>query len=371
MLTPAAAAVAAVLAGAAAADLPITGAFGLEFDEPVPPALLGASLAEAPYPVPPGNLEQTLPETVPGQLDGWYLFTPVAAPDLLSGPDARYFVLRSHDGFPVRILAEHSNPTCIDDVLWLTRSLSRKYEADTDPFGAERTGFRQSARFVSERGQIDVSCGPRLLVEYTDPAGYGRWLDQQQARLADHESSQAELDAERTRLERARLRELAEAFTQGDRLSLDGVFGISFGEPVPDGWLADAAAFVPDEVLQARPPAVPDPLADGQYTLTLGPDRLPIRVAAEFPDPDASRFERLAEALAQKFGPPTKNAERHRIHKVSGDYLVARHVADTGTARLVFIDDVGREGQRARQAAAHAERLAEQQRQFDEETAGL
>ena len=83
------------------------------------------------------------------------------------------------------------------------------------------------------------------------------------------------------------------------------------------------------------------------------------------------RFERLAGALAQKDGPPTKNADRHRIHKVSGDYLVARHVAGSGMARLVFIDDVGRDGQRARQAAAQAERLAEQQRQFEEETAGL
>tara|TARA_Y100001933_G_scaffold202874_2_gene204824 strand:- start:2016 stop:3128 length:1113 start_codon:yes stop_codon:yes gene_type:complete len=367
----AAAALSVVLAGAAAADLPITGAFGLEFDEPVPPALLGASLAEPPYPVPPGNLEQAVPESVPGQLDGWYLFNPVAAPDLLSGPEVRYYVLRGHDGFPVRILAEHAAPECIDDVLWLTRSLSRKYEADADPFGAERTGFRQSARFVSDRGQIDVSCGPTLLVEYTDPAGYRRWLDQQHERLAARTAAADELDAERSLLERARLRELAEAFTQGDRLSLDGAFGIPFGEAVPDAWLADASAFLPDEVVPARPPEVPDALADGDYTITLGPDRLPIRIAAEFPDPDASRFERLAGALAQKYGPPTKNADRHRIHKVSGDYLVARHVAGSGMARLVFIDDVGRDGQRARQAAAQAERLAEQQRQFEEETAGL
>jgi len=95
------------------------------------------------------------------------------------------------------------------------------------------------------------------------------------------------------------------------------------------------------------------------------------RSKGEFADADASRFEYMAGALEEKFGPPLKKSPRHRIHKVSGDYLVARYLADESVARLVFIDDEGREAQKAREAAAKAERLAEQRRQFEEETAGL
>lgn len=370
MLTAAALAFVTVTAGAAAAELPVTGAFGLEFAEPVPEARLGASLGAPPYPLPPGNLDQTQPAGLPGALDGWFLFTPDARPDLLSSPDANFYVLRSHTGFPVRILAEHPQPDCIDDMLWLTRSLAKKYAAADDPFGAERVGFRQGARFVSPQGQIDVYCGPHLLIEYTDPVGYRAWLAQGADRAAERKAAAEALAEERAALRRRRQRQFADQLTSGDALRLEGAFGVIFGEPVEESWLA-AAETLADEPLAARPPAVPEVLADGRFTITVGPERKPVQVAGEFADGDASRFAAMAAALEEKFGPPIKNSAHHRIHKVSGDYLVARYLPDESVARLVFIDDEGREGQQAREAAAEAARLAEQRRRFEEETAGL
>jgi hypothetical protein len=358
------------LGAAAAADQPITGAFGLSFDEPVPLEVLGASIGDPPYSIPPGNLDQQVPPAAPGMPSDWFLFIPLARPELLTGDDVSFMVLRDSDDQPVRILAEHANPECIDDVLWLTRSLARKYDAPDDPFGAQRTGFRQSARFVHEQTQVDVSCGPRLLIEYTDGAGYRRWLKERAVRLAAHEAELEALAVEQARLEAQRRREFADLMTAGDRFMLHGALGIRFGEPV-DPALFDSADFLPDAPLPATLPDLPEALADGSFTLTVGPDRIPVQVAGEFADADAQKFEVLAAALRAKYGPPMKDSARHKIHKVNGDYAVARHDPERGVARLVFIDDAGRAAQKAREDEAHRARLAEQRRQFEEETAGL
>lgn len=370
VLTGTAAALLTVVMAAAAAREPITGAFGLEFTEPVGLQLLAASLAEPPYPLPPGNLDQTIPEPLPGAESGWFLFVPQARPDLLVGDEVRFMVLRSQTGYPVRILAEHPRPDCTNDVLWLTRSLARKYRADDDPFGAVRKGFRQSARFESALGQVDVSCGPTLLIEYTDTGGYRRWLAAEQTRREEFEVRQALMVEQQARLEEARYQGMAEQFIAGSRVQVDGAFGIAFGEPVQVSWLATDEPVV-DEPLEARLPDLPETVRDGHFTVTVGPDRVPVRVAGEFDDAGAGRFEEFSRALQAKYGTPAKDTPLHRIHKISGDYLVARHDPARGVTRLVFIDDEARHAQREREQAARQARLADQERQFLEETAGL
>lgn len=370
MLSPVAALFVAVLHGAAAADLPITGAFGLEFGASIPDDRLGASLAEVPYALPPGNLEQRVPEAVPGEPSGWYLFRPQARPDLLSRDDVRFLVLRNATGQPVRILAEHPEPSCTEDVLWLTRSLARKYDAPDDPFGAERLGFRQSARFVSGDTQIDISCGPRLLIEYSDAAAHRRWLTERDVAAQAHREAEARLAEEQARLARERQRRLADLMTAGDRFQIAGAFGVEFGVPVNPDWLAIDLTH-PDEPVPATLPHVDRRFESGAFTLTVGPDLIPVQVAAEFADGDGSVFEELAAALRNKYGPPFKDSPSHRIHRVNGDYAVARYLSDRSVARLVFIDDAGRAGQKARAEAAEQARLAQERRQFEEETAGL
>jgi hypothetical protein len=284
-------------------------------------------------------------------------------------------VLRNRTGYPVRIIAEHPSPTCADDVLWMTRSLERKYGAAVDgaaadPFGAERDGFRHSARYLSEKGQVDVSCGPRLLIEYTDTAGYEKWLAAEAARRQTFEAAQNRLATERTRLDLERRRRVADLFTAGDRYRLDGALGVTFGVPIDPAWL-EAQAFAVDAPLEAQIPGLPEAISDGRFTVTLGPDMMPVRVTGEFADPDATRFDQLTEALQAKYGTPLKDTPIHQIHKSSGDYLIARYVYEQSVARLVFIDDKARRAQQAREAATRQARLAEQQDQFDEETEGL
>lgn len=370
MLTASALAFVAVLGGAAAADLPIAQAFGLRFGERVPDAVVGASLGTPPYPVPPGNLEQRLPEPVPGQPSDWYLFRPDARPSLLDDPDARFMVLRGAHGHPVRILAEHPRPNCVEDMLWLTRSLGRKYQAEDDPYGANRTGFRESARFVSGTTQIDVSCGPTLLIEYTDAAEYARWLEVRESQAHAYHQRQSALAEEQARLQDERRRRLADAVAGGDRFRISGAFGVTFGVPVDPTWM-DPGPIVADQALPAHPPQLPAALPGGTFTFTVGPDLVPVQVAGEFADTDAALFRELAAAMRVKYGPPAKDSPVHKIFKVNGDYAVVRYLPDRGVARLVLIDAAGRAAQKARQAAAELARLAEQERQFEEETAGL
>jgi hypothetical protein len=369
-LNASAAVLLAVVMGAAATKEPVSGAFGLAFDEPVTDAVLAASLGAPPYPLPPRNLDQTLPEPLPGEPNGWFLFIPEATPEFLDAPGVRFMVLRNRTGYPVRIVAEHPSPTCADDMLWLTRSLERKYGGGEDPFGAERDGFRQSARYLSEKGQVDLSCGPRLLIEYTDTAGYEKWLAAEAVRRQAFETAQSRLAKEHTRLELERQRRVANLFTAGDRYRLDGALGVTFGEPMDPAWL-ESQEIVVDVPLDAQIPGLPEAISDGRFTVTLGPDMMPVRVTGEFADPDATRFDQLAAALQAKYGTPLKDTPIHQIHKISGDYLIARYVHEQSVARLVFIDDKARRAQQAREAAAKQARLAEQQRQFDEETEGL
>lgn len=370
MLTAAGALFIAAVSGAAAADLPISGAFGLTFGEPIPEGRLGASLAQSPYALPPGNLEQRLPEAVPGQPSGWYLFRPEARPALLNREDVRFLVLQSATGQPIRIVAEQPEPDCVQDMLWLTRSLARKYAASDDPFGAERLGFRQSARFVSGQTQIDVSCGPRLLLEYSDAGAHRQWLAERDAAAQAYHEAQARLAEERDRLERERRRRLADRMTAGDRFRIAGAFGIEFGSPVQRDWLALDLTH-PDEPVPARPPDLQAPFAAGEFTVIVGPDLIPVEVAAEFDDVDGSLFDDLAGALRNKYGPPFKDTPTHRIHRVNGDYAVARYLTERGVARVVFIDDAGRQAQKDRAAAAEQARLEAERRRFEEETAGL
>lgn len=359
----------AALSGAATVGEPITGAFGLEFSEPVGHDVLGASLEEAPYPLPPGDLPADSPPTVPGERTGWYLFTPRARPERLEDASVRFYLLRDDDGHPVRILAEHPQPACAEDLDWFTSALGRKYGTREDPYGAKRRGFRHSARFVDGSRQIDVSCGPSLLLEYTDGGRYRRWLEARQAARRTNRERRAALTEQAERLREIRLRRFADSFTAGDRFRVEGALGITFGEPV-DATLLESE-FEADAPLPARLPDLAEPFTGASFTLTLGPERRPVRVAGELADPGGQLFERVSAALRTKFGAPVKDGDVHRIHKVSGDYLVVRRLPDEQRLRLVFIDDAGRRAQQAREVAAHEARLAEQRRRFEEETAGL
>ncbi len=353
----------AVMVGAAAAASPITGAFGLNFETPVPEQLLGASLAGPPYPLLPANLDQSPVESAPDRLPAWYLFSPAALPDLLDHPLVRFMVMVDGERRPVRILAEHPRPDCTADMLWLTRSIAQKYRAETDPFGAERHGFARSARFVHKNQQVDVSCGPALLVEYTDADAYENWRQAETLAQETHHQRTRKLQRLRLDLQVEHDRQFADTFTRGERFRIEGAWGVNFGVPfeATETEMLDAPV---DEPFSVALRELSAPFADGSFTLTLGPDRVPVRIVGNFPDVDAHLFRRVAAALRAKFGAPMKDGDTHKIHKVNGDHLVARHDAANGTLHMTFINGKARRAQKERLLLA-------QQRQFEEETAGL
>jgi len=352
-----------VMAGAAAAADPITGAFGLSFDTPVPETLLGASLADSPYPLPPANLNQSLPERIPGRMPAWYLFSPEALPDLLDDPIVRFMVMVDGERRPVRILAEHPQPDCASDTLWLTRSIAQKYRAENDPFGAERDGFARSARFIHKNQQVDVSCGPALLVEYTHAGTYENWRQSEALAHETYRRQKEQLQRLELDLQLERDRQFAETFTAGERFRLEGVWGVHFGVPFTrtQTELLDAAT---DEPISVELRDLSPPFAEGSFTLTLGPDQLPVKIVGIFPDADARLFQQVVAALRAKYGSPLKDGDTHKIHKINGDHLVARYDATEQKLHMTFINGRARRAQKERLLLA-------QQQQFEEETAGL
>lgn len=335
----------------------------MNFETPVPETLLGASLADPPYPLLPANLDQSLVVSAPNRLPAWYLFSPAALPDLLDDPLVRFMVMVDGERRPVRILAEHPRPDCTADMLWLTRNIAQKYRAVTDPHGAERHGFARSARFVHKNQQVDVSCGPALLVEYTHAGAYQDWHEAETLAQETHREKQQKLQRLELDLRIERARQFADTFTLGERFRLEGVWGVSFGVPFEASQteLLDAPS---DEPFSVTLRDLNPPFEDGSFILTLGPDRVPVRVAGSFPDADARLFRQVAAALRAKFGAPMKDGNTHKIHKVNGDHLVARHDTRNGQLHMTFINGKARRAQKERLLLA-------QQQQFEEETAGL
>lgn len=349
----------ALLVGAAAVVKPIPGAFGLRFDEPAPPNLLGASIAAPRYAELPDNLPPVDPELPVGSRANWYYFTPEALPELLAADDVRFTVMVDADFRPLRILAERSPGECDQTFGWMTESLGKKYLANDDPKAVPRNGFVHGARFIHNHYQVDVACGRTLLIEYTDGQGLLRWQAQSHAALAEQRGHHARLEQARAAIQRIRRRQFADTFTQGDQVRLDGALGVSFGAPFP--LPADHPVDEPFSVTLGN---LPEPFAGGAYELTVGPQGEPIKLEGRISDGDGSAFAEVRAALAAKYGPPLKNGRRHVVHRVNGNFFVLRRLGGLGELNIVVIDARAERDQQARAEASAA-------RAFEQATTGL
>ncbi|MEZ5561156.1 MAG: hypothetical protein R3E86_21760 [Pseudomonadales bacterium] len=364
------AALLAVTMAAAAVSEPITGAFGLTFGEPVPDTLLGASIGDPPYPDPPANLRSQQVDPPADARPLWYLFTPQAFPERLDTSDTRFLVLVDGTFNPVRIVAQRPSADCAEDLLWFTRSLARKYGAAEDPFGAERAGFDRSARFASPTAQVDVSCGPRLLVEYTDVAGFTA-LQAAWTVASGHEAeTRAALERAAERVAQQRLIEYADTFVAGDRFRVDGIWGVGFGLPFT-GALPERVDVAADEPMEIRLDSAEAPFDAGRFTLTLSPEREPITLTGVFEDPSSALFQQVSAAFQAKYGAPMKDTAVHKIFKINGDYLVTRRDVAQRALYVTFIDSAARRAQRERMQLAQQRALDAELLRFQEETAGL
>jgi len=360
VLSPAAALLLPALAGAALLTQPIDGAFGLEFGRPVDPADLGATLAKPAAPLPPANVDQTLPEPVPGEHDGWYHFEPDLLPPRFDSDATELMVLVTTERRPARIVLSKPENDCDGLMAWLSGSLSRKYGAGEDAEAEPGPGQAQAVRFFRGDRQIDASCGPDgLLLQYTDTRAYGHWQSERFAALAAYRKEQEALARAAAEVEARELRAAADSFTFGDGMRLEGALGVRF-EDAFEG----LESFTPDEASDVELAELPEPLAAGRYQITLSPGAEPIRIAGWFPDPDGSAFERLSSAVEAKFGAPMKHTDTHRIYRINGDFIVFRRLERLGQGTISVIDSSAQQAQREREALAA-------RRQFEEETAGL
>ncbi len=348
----------------------ILGAFGLEFDVPVAVEVLGASVGHPPYPSLPLNLSQEPVETAPDSPTQWYLFAPKAVPKVLRGTHTRFFVMVDDQRYPVRIVAEAVSEVKADSCTiafdWLNTNLKRKYLTDYDVVVKPREGFKVSTRYTFKARQVDVACGDSLLIEYTDADGVARWVAEERKRLSAYTlrmKAYAEQEAELERINELLLKEdhehFADTFTLGDRYRLEGGLGVRFGSP-----FSPIGDFTPDKPFAVKLDALPPPFAEGSYEITLAPDRTPIRIGGYFPDPNGDHFKTVSDALRAKYGAPMKNGETHKIHKINGNFVIARNNTREGRLDVVFIDNQARKDQKEREIERkHAE--------WEEETAGL
>lgn len=364
MLSLAAAALLPVLAGAALLTQTIDGAFGVDFGRPLDTDALGATLAEPVSPLPPSNLDQTLPEPVPGEHDGWYHVEPQLLPPRFQSDATQLMVLVTAEGLPARIVLAKPEGDCEGVVAWLAESLGRKYgagdDAEVEVEVEAARGHDSAVRFYRGERQIDAGCGPDgLLLEYTDGRAYGRWQSERFAAQAAYRKEQEALARAAAEVEERELQAFADAFTFGDGRRLEGALGVRF--EVPFEGLAD---FTPDQAADVTLEGLPEPLVAGRYQITLSPGAEPVRIAGWFPDPEGRAFEHLSRAVGAKFGAPMKHTDSHRIYRINGDFIVFRRLERLGQSTISVIDASAQQAQREREALAA-------RRAFEEETAGL
>lgn len=360
MLSPAAAALLPVLAGTALLTQTIDGAFGVDFGRPLDSDALGATVAEPVAPLPPSNLDQTLPEPVPGDHDGWHHVAPELLPPRFAGDATRLMVLVTAEGLPARIVLAKPAGDCEALMDWLAESLGRKYGAGDDAEVDPAQGQDRAVRFYRGERQIDAGCGPAgLLLQYTDARAYGRWQSERFAARAAYRKEQEALARAAAEVEERKLQAFADAFTFGDGRRLEGALGVRFEDPFEG--LED---FTPDQAADVTLEGLPEPLAAGRYQITLSPSAEPVRVAGWFPDPEGTAFEQLSRAVGAKFGAPMKHTDSHRIYRINGDFIVFRRLERLGQSTISVIDASAQQAQREREALAA-------RRAFEEETAGL
>jgi hypothetical protein len=217
----------------------------------------------------------------------------------------------------------------------------------------------EGARFYRKQRQVDVSCGRGLLLEYVDVAAFDSWRSRQRSLVGAFQSSQALMENTARKVATRNQLLYANTLTAGDKYRLDGALGLTFGESFELSGDYEIDTARPVELI-----GLPAPYDAGAYQITLGPDKVPIRLEGRLADGDGALFAKLSEALRTKYGTPMKDGVRHKIHKVDGNFFIVRRLERVGELNLVIIDTKADDGRKMR-----AKALA--RREFEYVTRGL
>jgi len=354
---------------AAALVEPLEGALGFDFAQPVPETATAAALEAYDLPNLPDNIEfEPLPDDLKDPA-GWFLLAPLRLPEALAAAQPEVFGLLDADSRPARLIARIDERGCDGLYAWLNSSLTRKYAVADDASVAARAPFMTATRYVRGQRQIDVACGPAVLLQYTDIARLTDWRSQQLARYQQRLKRQAEQQRALAVVAEHQLRQFADRFTIGDQARLQGGLGVVFNQPVdPDTLPEDFAA---DQPLAVRLNDLPTPFDQGEFQIEVDPVGAPIELSGDIGDPTGAHFEQIFLALKAKYGQPVKDGVRHKIFRVNGNFFVLKALPRTQKLQISLLDGAARRAQRERAKQHEAAELAALQDQFRKETEGL
>jgi hypothetical protein len=338
-----------VLAHATVAENPIYSGLGVSLGLPLPAEAQGAEVAEIPHARLPDNHKLEMPSLIPGRPLPWRHLSHAKLPRPLRDQRSQTFVMVNDAAEVMRVLGvSHSNNCQHFD--WLKATLEKKYDVQGDSEISPTSPYQRALRIEFLSKQIDVRCGPDLVLDYLDAALINAWSRQQNKLYMSHQREQAAIDKRRMVLERRQAIKFADQFTLGDQYRLEGAFGIQFQSPFAKN---STQVFPVDEPFYAVLPNIPEPFDDGDISIVISPQKHPIVIRGQFERVD---FDKIANALKAKYGHPMKASSRHIIHKVNGNHAIVKKVAEN-TIELAFIDTAEQAQQRKRLWAKESEGL--------------
>ena len=331
---------------AASAEKPISAGLGISLGKVVDAQALGAEVQQISFLATPSN--RTLEEVSlePGSSQPWRALLTPQLPRPFRQLAYRSYVMLDELHQAMRIVVQIDYIGCEGDVIWLRDTLSKKYETTGELESTTKPAYAQSYRVTFSEKQIDIHCGPNLILDYADYGAIQDWQEKAKIEQMHVARERATIEKRRLVLDRRRSIRFADTFTVGDRFRLLGAFGIAFSQPFAPN---STQQFPVDELFTAVLPVMPTHFEVGELRLMLAPDRSPIMIRGEFRD---ISFERVAHALRAKYGSAIKSSNRHVVHKVSGNHAILKRL-DSTRIELAFIDATAQK--------AHRQRLWEQE----------
>lgn len=326
---------------AAIAEEPIYGGLGVTFGQKVATDAYGAEVAAVPESALPDNRSVQTPGLEPGATLPWRHFSGARLPrPLRQLPSANYIMLNAA-GEAIRVITRTEAAGCEGSFEWLKTTLSKKYNVQGDPEITPAPPYERALRIEFLARQIEVRCGPRLVMDYMDTNLISKWANAQAKRYALYQREQATIEKRRMVLNRRKSIKFADSFTIGDQYRLEGAFGIQFQRPFAKN---STQKFPVDEPFYAVLPNLPEPFESGEIQLVISPEKHPIVIRGTFSE---LTFEQIAQALRAKYGTPMKASARHIIHKVSGNHAIVKRLGED-TIEVAFIDTDAQTEQRQR-----------------------
>jgi hypothetical protein len=325
---------------AASAEQPIYGGLGLTFGDALSPDDYGAEIEVIPESNLPANRSIKLPLFEPGATLPWRQFNAINLPRPLRKSPTESFVMLNHALEPMRVISRTDIKDC-KDFDWMKTTLTKKYNVQGDAEIEAESPYKHALRIEFLNKQIDVRCGPVMVIDYLDASLIERWSSVQQRRYAVHLREEAAIDKRRLVLKRRTSIKFADSFTIGDQFRLEGAFGVQFQRPFAKN---STQKFPVDQPFYAVLPDLPAPFDQGEIQLVISPDKFPIVIRGTFHD---LTFEQVGQALKAKYGTPLKASNRHIIHKVSGNHAIVKKLSEQ-TIELAFIDTGAQTQQRQR-----------------------